>query len=658
MTKVTHNLGFKVLALFLAVISAVLSLTSVAAVIAGGESGFYSGSARNYYESPLCSWITDKYAERVMDMYRYNPDELESWVENENTNFGYEILDSDGNKIAEGNVSETTILMQSNPFDIYETYTVNGEWLTYDAPLELQFRSYVKNPLTASDDYLVTYRLYGLAYQFRMGLLILALASILTFLVSLIYLLCAAGHSGKSEDIKPNLQDRIPLEIYFGLLMMLLAMPAMGFEVIYPFDQFSDIIILLGMFIYSAVLGIAALMTIATRLQMGKWWRNSITFWFFHIGWKFTAGVFITIRDTITALPMTWKHGVVWFMLSLFYFANSHNSGPVFFVNCIIMVLVLSVANQLQKLKKAGEQLANGNLDYKVDTSRMFRVFGRHGNNLNSLSKGAAIAMEQKMKSERLKTELITNVSHDIKTPLTSIINYVDLLKKEEQTGKGQEYLEVLDRQSRRLKKLTEDLVEASKASTGNISTHLVPTDLCELVHQGVAEYEEKLEKASLDVVVTAAEPVFGMVDGNLTWRVLSNLLSNACKYSQPGTRVYMAIAKKGNSAVISMKNTSREQLNIPPAELMERFVRGDSSRSTEGSGLGLNIARSLVELQKGKFTISIEGDLFKAFVQYPLAKAPAPQAQKEETKAEGEQTRVELTKENATEENIIEEKK
>lgn len=653
MTKVTHNLGFKVLALFLAVISAVLSFISVSAVVVGGESGFYSGKPLSYYETPWCKWITNQYVDRVMGMYQYNPDDLEDWVEN--TNFGYVIIDSGGEKVGEGNVSETAVLAQSIPFPVYETYTVSEGWISYDAPLELQLRAYIKNPLTAYDDYFLTYRLYELAHEFRMWLLLLALGSVLTFFASIIYLLCAAGHRGNTEEITPNLQDRIPLEIYFGLLMMLAVVPIMGLQVIYPFDHFRDIILLFGVLVYTAVLGIAALMTIATRLKMGKWWRNSITYWFFRIGWKFVVGIFVTIRDTITALPMTWKYAVTWFMLSLFYFANSHNSGGVFLVNCIIMVLVLSVASQLQKLKKAGEQLANGNLDYKVDTSKMFRVFRRHGNNLNSLSKGAAIAMEQKMKSERLKTELITNVSHDIKTPLTSIINYVDLLKKEEQTGKAQEYLEVLDRQSRRLKKLTEDLVEASKASTGNISTHLVPTDLCELVHQGVAEYEEKLEQANLEVVVSAAEPVFGMVDGNLTWRILSNLLSNACKYSQIGTRVYVEISKKGNAAVISMKNTSRDQLNIAPDELMERFVRGDSSRSTEGSGLGLNIARSLVELQKGRFTISIEGDLFKAYVQCPLAKAPAPPpppVQEENTKVPEEHPKAKETKEDKLEEN------
>ncbi len=645
MTKVTHNLGFKVLALFLVVISGVLSFISAAAVFAGGESGFYSGNPSSYYETSWCGWITSQYADEVMDLYRYNPTELKEWAENNSTNFGFEILTPSDDKIAEGNIPQESGLVENYTFSVYEEYTVSGEWISYDEPVELELQAYVKNPLTPSDDYWLTYRLYELTYKFRLWLLVFTLTSVLTFFASLIYLMCAAGHRGKTEEITPNLQDRIPLEIYFGAILLLGSIPAIGVNAIYPFNRFGDIMLLLATLLYLSVLGIATLMTIATRLKMGKWWRNSITYWFFHIGWKFTGGVLTTIRDTIAALPMTWKYGAVWMFISLIYFANSDNNGTVFIVNCIILVLVLSVANQLQKLKKGGEQLANGNLDYKVDTSRMFRVFRRHGNNLNSLSKGAAIAMEQKIKSERLKTELITNVSHDIKTPLTSIINYVDLLKKEKLSGQAQEYLEVLDRQSRRLKKLTEDLVEASKASTGNISTQLVPTDLCELVHQAVAEYEEKLEKASLEVVISAKEPVYGIVDGNLTWRVLSNLLSNACKYSQTGTRVYVEISKKGNYALISMKNTSRDKLNIAPDELMERFVRGDSSRSTEGSGLGLNIARSLVDLQKGKFTLSIDGDLFKAFVQYPLAKEPMPQGKAGEN-AEGEEKEINNTKE------------
>ena len=651
MTKVTHNLGFKVLALFLVVISGVVSLLSTTAVMMGGEHGFYSGNPKSYYETPWCKLVTNQYTEEIIDLYRYNPHRLDSWGEREGKNIGFEILSPEGEILMEENVPEAYGTIENYDFYLYGENTAGdtGEWYEYDEPMNMTLKAYIREPLTGSDDYWLTYRLYGLTYRFRMGLLLLAFTSILTFLASFIYLMCAAGHKGKTDEIVPNLQDRIPLELYFGGIMMFASVSVMGGEFVMPFDGFSDFVLVFCMLIYVLILFIASCMTIATRLKMGRWWRNSITYWIFHIGWKFTGGVFTTLRDTITALPMTWKYAAVWIFISLIYLVNSDHSGTVFLVNCIVLVLVLSVSNQMQKLRRAGEQLAGGNLEYKVDTSKMFRAFRKHGNNLNSLSKGAAIAMEQKIKSERLKTELITNVSHDIKTPLTSIINYVDLLKKVELPVQAQEYLEVLDRQSRRLKKLTEDLVEASKASTGNISANLVPTDLCELVHQAVAEYEEKLEKAGLEAVITAAEPIYGMVDGNLTWRVLSNLLSNACKYSLPGTRVYIEILKKGNYALISMKNTSRNQLNIAADELMERFVRGDSSRSTEGSGLGLNIAKSLAELQKGKFSLSIEGDLFKAFVKYPVAKAPVVQP-KEEAPEETAQSEAEPVEEEVNE--------
>ena len=219
-----------------------------------------------------------------------------------------------------------------------------------------------------------------------------------------------------------------------------------------------------------------------------------------------------------------------------------------------------------------------------------------------------------------MKTELITNVSHDIKTPLTSIINYVDLLQKSPAPEEQAEYLAVLDRQAKRLKKLTEDLVEASKASTGNLPVHLAPTNLKEIIDQAIGEYEDRLTAAGLEpVIVLPQEGLSVLADGRLLWRVLDNLLNNACKYAQSGTRLYVEAAPQGDRAFLSMKNISRQQLNLSPDELMERFVRGDSSRNTEGSGLGLNIAKSLVELQQGKFTLAIDGDLFKAVISLPL---------------------------------------
>ena len=264
-------------------------------------------------------------------------------------------------------------------------------------------------------------------------------------------------------------------------------------------------------------------------------------------------------------------------------------------------------------------------VSFQLDTEKLYWDFKRHGENLNAIAQGINRAVEQRMKSERLKTELITNVSHDIKTPLTSIVNYVDLLQKPHSDQEGAQYLEVLDRQAKRLKKLTEDLVEASKASTGNLPVSLAPTSVDELVSQAVEEYRDRLEAQKLEVVVSLQRGLTVLADGKLLWRVLDNLLGNAGKYALSGTRVYVTAIPRGRQVVIAVKNISREPLNIDADELMERFVRGDSARHSEGSGLGLNIARSLTQLQHGEFLLTVDGDLFKAEVILPQAEGDAP---------------------------------
>ncbi len=467
-------------------------------------------------------------------------------------------------------------------------------------------------------------RLYGM----RGSLLPILAVSLLVFAISVIYLLCAAGHQPDTDEIVPNLQDKIPLDLYFAIVCpILLTILFLCLDNWHPLADTGALpLVVIGMMIL-AVLGLATLLTCATRLKLGKYfYQRTITYQVIRFCWKMLVAVLTTLSDAVKSISATWKIAVAWLVIAAFYTMGGFGAIILSFV---LLLVFCSMASQMQELKHGGEELAKGNLNYKINTQRMFPIFRAHGKNLNSISKGFSIALEQKMKSEHLKTELITNVSHDIKTPLTSIINYVDLLKKENLDGQAAEYIEVLDRQSRRLKKLTEDLVEASKASTGNLKVQLAPTDMGELAAQAVAEYEEKLENAHLEAVINGGDtPLFAMVDGNLTWRVLSNLLSNACKYSQPHTRLYIDIKKEKETVILSMKNISRDALNIPAEELMERFVRGDSSRHTEGSGLGLNIAQSLVGLQKGKFSLEIEGDLFKAFVAFPATEPPAPPAE------------------------------
>ena len=316
--------------------------------------------------------------------------------------------------------------------------------------------------------------------------------------------------------------------------------------------------------------------------------------------------------------------GLVEFMAILCFRYEIDVFMGLFFLEKLAELLVIAfVLLQLQKLQEGSKRIAAGDLSQPIDTSKMVWEFKKHGENINKVSDGITLAVEERMKSERFKTELITNVSHDIKTPLTSIINYVDLIKKEEiQDETLQEYIEVLDRQSARLKKLIEDLMEASKASTGNLAVNMEDCDVEVLLTQLVGEFEEKLAANHLEVVVQKPEyPVMVSADGRHMWRVLDNILNNACKYSLSGTRVYISLVQMENETSITFKNISKAALNIPSEELMERFVRGDSSRNTEGSGLGLSIAQSLTELMKGSMKLEIDGDLFKVILKFQTIK-------------------------------------
>ena len=270
-------------------------------------------------------------------------------------------------------------------------------------------------------------------------------------------------------------------------------------------------------------------------------------------------------------------------------------------------------------IQKGIKRLQSGNLNEKINTEWLFGSFKTIAEDLNALADVVSVAAEKQLKAERMKTELITNVSHDIKTPLTSVINYVDLLQQPHTEKEGEAYMEVLSRQSQRLKKLVEDLMDMSKASSGNMAVHIEKVDAVETVNQALGEFADKLEAANLTPVFRAPDRQLHMLaDGRLTWRVLSNLLSNVVKYALPGTRVYLDLKREERWVVLSVKNISREALNISAEELTERFVRGDTSRNTEGSGLGLNIAQSLMHLQKGSLELTVDGDLFKVTLVFP----------------------------------------
>ncbi|MCD8087617.1 MAG: HAMP domain-containing histidine kinase [Oscillospiraceae bacterium] len=275
-----------------------------------------------------------------------------------------------------------------------------------------------------------------------------------------------------------------------------------------------------------------------------------------------------------------------------------------------------------KSVHRASQALADGNLSYKVDARKLHLTWKSLGQNLNSIGDGMALAVEERMRSERMKTELITNVSHDLKTPLTSIINYIDLLKDESlPVEQHREYIDVLERQSAKLKKLTEDVVEASKAVSGAIEVNWEELDVTELLEQSVGEYSERLQAAEIEPVVhMPQDSILLLADGRLLCRVLDNLITNILKYAQPGTRAYFDLSADQGRLEIAIKNISKAPLDIPAEELMERFVRGDSSRSSEGSGLGLSIALSLTKLMGGELELILDGDLFKALITFPYA--------------------------------------
>ena len=336
--------------------------------------------------------------------------------------------------------------------------------------------------------------------------------------------------------------------------------------------------------------------------------------------WRFLTGSLRKLGRSIlrlySRLPLIWQWLCVGFLLVIIMALALISQNP------LLLLLGLSVniaailygANCFGSLMESARRMGKGDLDTKISDPALIGSFKDFATDLNALADVAVIAAEKQMKSERMKAELVTNVSHDIKTPLTSIINYVDLMKNAENQEEAQAYLEVLERQSLRLKKLIEDLMEMSKASTGNMAVNVNTVDAVEAINQALGEFADKLAAAQLTPIFNPpAAPVWMLADGRLAWRVLSNLLSNAVKYALPDTRLYVDLVTLENQVLISLKNISKEQLNISSDELTERFVRGDASRNTEGSGLGLNIAKSLMELQGGQLQLLVDGDLFKA---------------------------------------------
>lgn len=457
-------------------------------------------------------------------------------------------------------------------------------------------------------------------------------------LLALIWILWTAGHKSGAEEIVLTWQERIFFDVYAVVMIAGIAWLAFGTvwaaEQLYwgqsyavrgeDFDTFFNLGVTGAGALFAAGVGCAVLLlrTLAVRVKARCLGKTTLLC-------RVAAWMAGTIHDFVRFLPFTWKivlgfgaYVIVTFFLIM---EGVYNGAFMFMYLCLQLALVLFLswwAYGYYRLRQGTKTIARGDLEYQIDTRHMPYDLRLQAEDLNNISVGLAGAVDEKMKSERFKAELITNVSHDLKTPLTSIINYVNLLKSTQQTDpKAIDYIEVLDRKSQRLKKLTEDLVEASKASTGVLSVTREKIGMSQLIDQATAEWEEKLSDRRLTLVTTLPEgETWVYADGRHLWRVIDNLLSNCAKYAMEGTRIYLDLERGKGQVALSVKNISRDPLNVPAERLMERFVRGEESRSTEGSGLGLSIARSLTELQGGAFDLAVDGDLFKAIVTLPQA--------------------------------------
>jgi len=495
---------------------------------------------------------------------------------------------------------------------------------------------YFDDRLTVQDDYRLAKTVIDAMYYFRYSVYVIMGVSAILAIACFIFLLCASGKHPDHEGVRPSWGTKIPIDaLTAGTVTAAFCVIELMVEASWNDPVTMAVVWGLGV-IALLTMFLGWCMSMALRLKLGGWWKNSLCWWCVRLCVWVCKGCLKCLRACgrgiaalVRGVPLVWKVLVLFGLVCLwefFMWAVFHwNSGAMLLwlglEKLIFLPFVLGIALMLRKLERGGQAIAEGDLNYQIDTKRMFPVFARHAENLSRIGEGLNRAVEERTKSERMKTELITNVSHDIKTPLTSIINYADLIGREPcENEKITEYAEVLHRQSERLKRLIDDLVEASKASTGNLDISLVPCEVGVLLTQTAGEYEYRLREQGLELVTRQPDkPLKIMADGRRLWRVFDNLMNNVCKYGQSGTRVYLMLEKVGGQAVISVKNTSREELNLTAEELMERFVRGDAARKSEGSGLGLSIARSLTELQRGSMELTVDGDLFKVVLKFPL---------------------------------------
>lgn len=638
MSKLKSSFAAKAVAVFLLAVMGIVFVGSLIGVGVMADAGGYAGSANTLRERVLSSMGYSQLYQTFERLYNgYNPDYAQ-YRSGLDSAFRFVLRDKDTGKIlfdgldgadyqwyAEESYSIPDLNLSSKDFIITEDDSHSdsrGDSVT--AADNVVIEGYILREPADGDNSDTYVSLYWaeLIYNCRYQLIVIAAVSFILCLVLFIFLLCAAGHRAGSEGIVPSFVDKIPFDLF--TLLMIVAISCL-WAILAEMSYDSILLIMLAclVILVAALLILLYIMSFAVRVKLGGVIKGCIIYKVLAWVWRLIRSVCHAIAELVRGMPLVPKTCIAVAVILLLELI-SVNSGVVWLItNALLAAAVIYTAICMKKLLTAGQKLAAGDESCVVDTAKLYGPFREHGENLNTIRDGVSLAVEARMRSEHFRTELITNVSHDIKTPLTSIINYVDLLGKEKpENEKMREYIDVLQRQSARLKKLIDDLLEASKASTGNLTVNAEPCDVGVLLDQTLGEYGEKLSAAGLEPVLTKPEkPVIIMADGRHMWRIFDNLLNNICKYSQRGTRVYLEVCERDGKAVVTFRNISSRQLNISSDELMERFVRGDSSRNTEGSGLGLNIAQSLAQLQKGTMELTVDGDLFKVTLTFDVVK-------------------------------------
>ena len=653
MKKLKGSLLAKTGAIILLTLTVLAFIASALGVTFLAVMGVYPGSyqaGKDYALDSLCS----NYSYRTAELLYYG-------VEPENmyttSNYCFQLYDQNGNLLYDGLKGQATQYDEEYNIGRWFDYTELNAALAEDSsaaektpvptaevspdtekteaqeeteqepPVVRSMKGYILQNPRVSDDISFSLDCYDQAYGLRYELIAVTVISLILSVLLFVFLMSAAGHRDGSDTITPNFIDRIPFDLFTAIVALPgICAVALGIEVADRF-AFANLLGLLVVFVLIELLVILFLMSLATRIKLKSVIKSCLIYRVLRWCWHLLKKIGRLFSAFIHGLPLLGRAGFIVAAVLLIEFificATRHSVGAQLFGWFVERVLLLALLVYLllcvKRLRTGAAKIAQGDMNYTIDTKYMHGDLLDHANDLNSIRDGISRAVNERMKSEHFKTELITNVSHDIKTPLTSIINYVDLLSKEDiNSEKAKEYIEVLQRQSARLKKLTEDLVEASKASTGNLAVNLERCELGVLLDQTAGEYGEKLSAQGLELILKKPEdPVAVMADGRHLWRILDNLMNNICKYAQPGTRVYLNLEQRDGKAVMTFRNMSKYQLNISGDELMERFVRGDSSRNTEGSGLGLSIARSLAQLQGAQLDLVVDGDLFKVTVTF-----------------------------------------